>query len=159
MKFSLQNRPGPFIKLVEIPTPDGGVLPVRFSFKYRTRSELAAFNDGYVEAARDRAVAMVNKARADGEAARAKAQAEAEEKGIPIEAVQMPTLKVASEATLAEAINEAGAKYLTDVADGWDLEDPFTPEACALLVDMYADTVPKVSEAYNGTLKGARQGN
>ncbi|WP_157266644.1 phage tail assembly chaperone [Azohydromonas aeria] len=138
-KITLTARPGPFTKTVAIPTPEGEDAKVSFIFKYRTRKEFAKFMDAYNAAARERAKALFPQP-AEGEEAPAEAPA-------------------VTDAVLADAINESGAQYLIDVAEGWGLDEDFTLENAQRLVDMYPGTVPAVAKVYGETLKDGRSGN
>lgn len=172
-KLVITQRPGPFKKTVKVIDPEGKTLDMPVTFKYRTRTELAKFNDAYMDAARERTQKLMDETRAKIDAtieeAKAKAKAEALEAGkdeaeadaaanqAGLDAAMK--VKPLSEMTLADAHNFSGAQYVVDVLEAWDQELELNLENAQILCDLYPGAVKALSEVYNQTLKEGRQGN
>jgi hypothetical protein len=161
-KLSLTTRPGPFTKTVKVPTPSGEPLDLTVTFVYRTRTELAKYNDEYMERSRARTQAILDKAREDADAAVKAAQEkakEAEESGGTVSVIDIPQIKPMSDFSMAEAFNVAGAEYVTAVLEGWDLEVELNLANAQKLCDLYPGAVQAIAEVYNKSLKDGRSGN
>lgn len=148
-KLSLNTRPGPFTKKLTIPCAASEPVEVTFTLKYRTRTELAKFNDDYMEDARKRAESFTEKVKA----AAAAAAAATEEGAEPV------PFKPMSDYELTEQLNAAAAQYVMDVAEAWDCEEPLTLENALRFADLYPAAVPQLAKVYNETLKEGRSGN
>jgi hypothetical protein len=151
-KIQSLQRPGPFKKVVDIPTADG-IAQVEFTFKYRKRTELAALQDSIIEDARKAAAEA--QAKADAEA-KAQAAAPATESAA---AESKPPAPINHHTTFTAHLIRNGAQYIVDVADGWDLAEGLALETAQEFVDLYAGAIPAIAQAYNSALTDARLGN
>jgi hypothetical protein len=155
-KISLGKRPSNFKLAVDIPVPGGEPDSLEFTFKYRTRVELAQMTDEHSAASKARIDALVDRIKAPAvvaPAAPAKRGRKATEMPVDVE-VKAPT-----EAEFAAAINEGHADYILSAAEGWELADEFNRANVLELVDRFPGAAPAISEAYTRALKEGRLGN
>jgi hypothetical protein len=129
-KIKLGARPKSFPHTVTVPMPEGGTASVQMQFKYRTRSEFGAFVDNLVASAR-------TEPPADQSA----------------EAVLF-SLKRALEQTL-----DTNAEYILQIAEGWNLDEPFNLASVRQFCDELPGAAMAVIEAYRAALTEGRLGN
>lgn len=137
-----------FERAVKIPTPDGKPLVVTFTFKHRTRAEMAEFTEKQVAIARQQYAELQEQIKAE-EAA----QAEAKERG---EAYTPPAPKL-SEGVPAAIENDIDA--VMDLATGWNLEHEFNRENLAKFFGLYAKAAYTIANDYRVSLNEGRLGN
>lgn len=126
-KLKLGAIPKTFKQKVEIPLLNGETLDITFDFKYKTRSEFGAFVDKYVKSV--------------SEAPKGKKQADDEAQTLEGHFVNE---------------NEANAKYILEIADGWDLEDEFNQENITQLIDACSSANTAIGDAYSQALTKGR---
>jgi hypothetical protein len=154
-KISLGKRPSSFKLSVDIPVPGGEPDSLEFTFKYRTRVELAQMTDEHSAASKARIDALVDRMKAPVVvAAEAPAKRGRKAAAEPVEAPKSPT-----EAEFAAAINEGHADYILAAAEAWELSDEFSRENVLQLVDRFPGAAPAISDAYSRALKEGRLGN
>lgn len=133
-KIKLGTRPKHIKHTVVIPMLEGGSASVQMQYVYRTRAEFGALVDGLV------------------------AQAQADTKALE------PTGQPADDAafslagTLA-ATNATNAAYILKIADGWDLDEPFTPDTVLQLCDELPGAALAIINAYRAAITEGRLGN
>jgi hypothetical protein len=138
-KITLGKRPTSFKRVISFPMPGEEAGSVEVHFKYRTRTEYAAFMDGLqaeIQAAADGDVKRVRAAIADGEN------------------VANPT-----QADITARQNEFNVRYLLDALEGWNLDVPFDEEAVTQLVDELPAAVNAIVNDYRAALTEGRLGN
>jgi hypothetical protein len=133
-KVILGKRPATFVKKVSIPLLDGTAADVTFTFRTRTRTELAAVTDAHNAAVR-----------AAGAAADA-ASAAKEEDDFNLE--RFVGLHIGADADL-----------ILQLAEGWDLDDAFSKEAIVQFLDEFGGAGPLVVSACRAALNEGRLGN
>lgn len=139
-KIILGQRPKSFKRSISFPLPgevDPGTIEV--SFKYRSRTEFAAFIDEMQSAA---------KAESELEVSRLK---DAIEKG-----------DAASDITQADIVarqNEFNVRYLMGAVDGWNLDAEFDQAAVEQLVDEVPAAVTAIVSSYRSAIVEGRLGN
>lgn len=156
-KISLGKRPPSFALTVAIPVHTGGTDELTLTCRYRTRTELAAFQDQHNASAKARMDALTQRVTAAREQAEAQAKAvlaAGEAPAEPPAPVSLPT-----EEEFARAIGESHAEYVLGIAEGWDLEDEFGHDSVLQLVDMHPAAAPAIGEAYSRALREGRLGN
>jgi hypothetical protein len=156
-KITLGKRPANFKLSVDIPVPGGEPDALEFTFKYRTRTELAQMTDDQSTASRARIDALVDRIKTPIAAA-AEAPAKKGRKPAAAEPVVEPP-KPPTEAEFAMAINEGHADYILSAAEGWELADAFDRENVLQLVDRFPGAAAAIADAYNRALKEGRLGN
>lgn len=130
IKIKLGNRPKNFKRVVTFPMIDGTTGAIEVSYRYRTRKEFGAFIDELF-------------ATADG-ASDAKASTVDE--------------KFSMLSTM-ERTGAANAEYVLKVADGWNLDEPFTAESIEQLSDEIPAAVTAIMETYRVAVTEGRSGN
>jgi len=132
-KLILGNAPKTFKSLVEIPQLDKSVATVEMEFKYRTRTEFGALMDS-----------IINK----------------------VQPVKGKKAKPASDdevnKTLKEMFAEGNASnvdYILQIAEGWDIEQPFGEEWVSWLADNNPNAINAISEAYREAISEGRTKN
>jgi len=133
---------------VPIPTPSGKPLKVTFTFKHRTREQMAELRERYIAKARDAYIL------ATAEVEQEKAKREAEEKA--------GRTYLPPEAKLVEGIPEAIANDVAavlDVADGWNLDAEFTAENIGKFLMLYAAAPKAIGDDYFVSMTEGRLGN
>lgn len=128
-KIKLGARPKSFKHKVEVALPEGGKGTVEMEFKYRTRSEFGEFLD------RMFADAKVN---------------------LPSQADEDVTVSLAEALT---KMRDTNAQYIMDIAEGWDLESPFTRENVAQLCDELPGVAMAIINTYRAAITEGRLGN
>jgi hypothetical protein len=61
--------------------------------------------------------------------------------------------------TLMDKTGESNAKYILDVADGWDLEEEFNADNLARMSDMYPAAAVAIMDTYRLAVTEGRLGN
>ncbi len=137
-KLKLGDNPKNFTKTVDIVLLDGGTAPLKVSFIYRTRKQFAAMVD-----------ANIAKAEADAKAA--------------VEAAEQATDEAAPKRlTIAEsyaAVDKARVDHVLQIADGWDLDDPFNEQSLLQFEDENPGALHAISTAYAQSVAEARAKN
>lgn len=138
-KIILGKRPASFNRVISFPMPgeDAGIIEVQF--KYRTRTEFAAFMDN---------LQAEIKAAADADAARVLAALDAGQK------VADPT-----QAQITGRQNDFNVRFLMDAVDGWNLDVPFDKESAQQLVDELPAAVNAIVSDYRAAITEGRLGN
>lgn len=130
-KIILGARPKNFKRTLTVQLPEGGEGTIELSYKYRTRREFGAFIDEVL------ARANVTPPAADA----------------PDEAIR---------ATVADAMAktvEANADYILAVADGWNLDQPFTRDAVEQLCNELPGAAAQIMGDYRAAITEGRLGN
>lgn len=138
-KIVLGKRPDTFARTVTFPMVEGGDGCMSVDYIYRTRKEYAEFADK---------IQAGIQAKADAEAARYKALAEAGE--------DVPALK---QADLVKFQIEANVEWVMGAVKGWNLDIPFDREAVTQLVDELPAAVAAVITDYREAINEGRLGN
>lgn len=150
-KISIDLDPqGPltFEREVSIPTPDGKPLKVTFTFKHRTREEMAAMQDAYMAKAREQYRQLQETAIAEKQA-----QADAEAAG----QVYMPTM--ASSADGVEAAIRSDVETVMDCATDWNLTAEFNADNLAKFFRRYVKAAETIAADYRVSMTQGRLGN
>lgn len=138
---------------VEIPTATGESLHVEFTFRHRTRKQLAELAEERVARLRKRFEAMdAEKARRDAERAAAVERGE-EPEPEPV----FPTGKY-----LEDAISEISDSVdgLLEIAEGWNIDGfDFSAENLQQLCNLHGAAANAISTAYREALANGRLGN
>jgi hypothetical protein len=143
--IKLGERPQTFSPFpVKFPMPTGGEGAIEWTYKYRTRSEYAEFLDGLVEA--NRTAAEVKPA-----AAKKKAKAGADDAPAARE--------VGYTETFFKATTDSQVRHVLQIADGWNLPEPFTAENIEKLCDTMPGAVSAAIDAYRSACVEGRLGN
>ncbi len=131
-KYKFGAAPKDFPKTVDIVLLNGEVSEIKFNFKYRTRSEFADLIDQNI--------------------AEAKERAEASEKDE----------KKASEITIASMyaqMDQIGVDFIMKIADGWDLDEPFSAAALARLENENPGSMTEIAAVYRASVAEPRTKN
>lgn len=139
IKVVLGKRPETFKKEITFPMLDGTEGCMEVIYKYRTKSELAEFND---------ALQADLKAEADAEIARYE---EAIEKKQPLPEFTQ------GEINKRQAAIHIG--YIMGSVKGWNLDVPFDKDAVAELVDTLPAAVTEMVGTYRTAINEGRLGN
>jgi hypothetical protein len=145
IKVKLGNAPKNFKKVVEIVLLSGVIGEIEMSFIYRTRKQFAELVDERMAAA------------AEVEKAEAEKQNELEAAGA---AGAVPA--VAKPKTVLDWFNEAdegNAAYVLKIADGWDLDDPFTEKSLLQLENENPGALNAIATVYRTAVAEARTKN
>lgn len=137
-KITLGKRPTSFARTITFPLLEGGEGCMEVRMKYRTRSELAKFDDE---------LQAEIKAEAEKESTRIQ---EALDKGGEI---MMP------QADVVARQNVFSARYLDRTVEGWNLDIPYDKEAVAQLVDELPAAVKAIITDYRVAINEGRAGN
>jgi hypothetical protein len=163
-KIKLGNRPKSFDRTVTFPMLEGGDGCMGVSMKYRTRTELALFDDelrAEIQAEADKETARVRavleKMRAEAEA-RAQAKVDDESGAIAEGAGSANQLEM-TQADLVARQNAFNVRYLQRTVEGWDLDIPYDKEAIAQLVDELPAAVSAIIGDYRKAINEGRSGN
>jgi hypothetical protein len=138
-KIVLGKRPTTFARTVTFPMPGEDAGSIEVLFKYRTRTEFAAFMDelqAKIRAAADDDVARLRTAIADGDK------------------IADPT-----QAEITARQNAFNVRFLLDAVDGWNLDVPFDKESAEQLVDELPAAVNAIVSDYRTALTEGRLGN
>lgn len=130
-KLKLGTPPKTFKNKVEIPLLEGGTAEITFDFKYRTRKEFGDFVDNFIK--------------------------EATKEDKPKKKKDADRESVLSDILASE--DEANAQYILQVAEGWDLDDPFTEDSIKQLINEFPNSSTIISETYAQALTRGRLKN
>lgn len=133
-KIILGKRPKNFKKTISVQMLDGTTGTVECVFKYRTKKEYGEFIDGITEAAR--AVEKASESKAD----------DAE-------------VKPFSLADYLEKSVDAGADYILQILEGWNLDVELTKQSVQELADEYPGAAAAIIESYRIAVTEGRLGN
>lgn len=128
-KIVLGKRPTSFKKTVNFPMLDGSIASIEVTYRYRTRTEFGDFLDAWAKKRKERAaeeVAAAEQKHADG---------------------MGPLLESGA---LERAFVEAGADYIMEIAEGWNVDDT---EFCVANVRQLADEIPAAAKAITDTYR------
>jgi hypothetical protein len=154
-KVKLGSRPKQIKRTVETTLPEGETGTIACVFKYRTRKEFGDFID-----------AMSTKALVSKEASKAEAPPPTTKK--PKRGKSAPAAAAAEPAkaglifSMHDMMNkrcEAGADYLMEVLEGWDLDVPFSRAAVEQLCDELPGAAQDIMDAYRAAVVEGRLGN
>lgn len=138
-KIILGKRPTSFKRTITFPMPGEDAGSIEVQFKYRTRSEFAAFSDE---------IQASVTADAGAEVARLRAKLDAGE-----------TIVDLSQADITARQNAFHARYLMGALEGWNLDVPFDKEAVDQLVDELPAAVSAIVSDYRAAVTEGRLGN
>lgn len=138
-KIKLGNRPKSFARTITFPLLGEGKGSIGVEFKYRTRSEFAAFID-----------AMQAEVKSASEEALARAQ-ESVDNGESVASV--------TQAAITDRQNEFNVHYLLGVLDGWSLDIPLDRESAMQLADELPAAVTAIMNDYRAVIVEGRLGN
>ncbi|MDY0962103.1 MULTISPECIES: phage tail assembly chaperone [Massilia] len=144
-KIVLGKRPEAFTKDVTFPMLDGGEGCMSITYKYRSKSEFAAFYDAFQ--------ARLS-AEAETEIARFKAAEEAAEKNNE----PAPKFSITQSDIIARQA-KVSIEFILESVEGWNLEVPFDREAIAELVDTVPAAVKAIIGDYQTAINEGRLGN
>ncbi|MGV7210502.1 phage tail assembly chaperone [Oxalobacteraceae bacterium A2-2] len=147
-KFKLGATPKNFQKNVEVVLHDGSVAKIAFTYTYRNRIELAELLDEKFAA--DSAKAKAAKEQAEAAAEAALNAAEAGEK------IDAPLPSVAE---LVRKDAEERAEFTLRLAEGWDLDEPFTKEKLVELEYRFPGTLGLIEMTYRKAVMEHRAKN
>lgn len=134
-KITLGKRPKNFKKTISVQMLDGTTGTVECVFKYRTKKEYGEFIDGITEAARA--------------AEKAKETPKAEEAEV----------KPFSLAEYLEKSVDAGADYILQILEGWNLDVELSKEAVEDLANEFPGAAAAIIETYRTAVTEGRLGN
>jgi hypothetical protein len=143
-KIQLGKTPTHFKKKVPIVLVTGAVAEIEFNFVYRTRKQFAELIDEKL--AQDLEYA----AQADRDAAAAEALARTDQENTVV--------RRAVADWYAEA-DKSAAQFVLKIANGWDLDDPFTEETLVQLQNEHPGALEAVTAIYRGAVGEARVKN
>lgn len=129
-KIKLGARPKTFTHTITVPMPEGGTCSVQMVYRYRTRSEFGAFVDNLVATA-----------------------------GAEPPADQSPEAVRFSLQRALESTRDTNADYIMAIADGWNLDEPFTRANVAQLCDELPGAALSIIEQYRAAITEGRLGN
>jgi hypothetical protein len=138
-KIVLGKRPKSFKRTITFPMPGEGMGSIEIDYKYRTRSEMAAFTDeiqAEIQAEGDRTLQTLRDAAATGQ-----------------------KIKEITQAELTASQDAFNVRYLLGAVEGWNLDEPFDREAVQQLVDELPSAVAAIVNDYRGALVEGRLGN
>lgn len=149
-KITLGSTPKTFQHAVTFPMLDGTEGTIELTFKYRTRTEYGAFVDAWRKQREARSTADVQaKLQAHEEAVK-----QAKEAG-----TEPPSIELLPQAELQTAVVEGTADYILLIAEGWNLDEPFSMANVRQLCDEVPSAGPAITDAYRVALTEARLGN
>lgn len=128
-KISLGKRPKSFKRVIKVPMVEGGFAAVEVAFIYRTRTEFGQFVDGVMKAAQ-----VVPASASDDD-------------------VEF-SLRDALERT-----RDTNADYILQIAEGWDLDEPFSRAAVVQLCDELPGAAQAIISEYRAAITEGRLGN
>jgi hypothetical protein len=134
-KITLGKRPKNFKKTISVQMLDGTTGTVECVFKYRTKKEYGEFIDGITEAARA--------------AEKAKETPKAEEAEV----------KPFSLAEYLEKSVDAGADYILQILEGWNLDVELSKESVEDLANEFPGAAAAIIETYRTAVTEGRLGN
>lgn len=133
-KIILGKRPKNFKKTISVQMLDGSTGTVECIFKYRTKKEYGEFIDGITEAAR--AAEKASEAKADDAEAKPFSLADYLEKSV-----------------------DAGADYILQILEGWNLDVELTKQSVQELADELPGAAAAIIESYRIAVTEGRLGN
>jgi len=133
-KIILGKRPKNFKKTISVQMLDGTTGTVECVFKYRTKKEYGEFIDGITEAAR--AAEKASEAKADDAEAKPFSLADYLEKSV-----------------------DAGADYILQILEGWNLDVELTKQSVQELADELPGAAAAIIESYRIAVTEGRLGN
>ena len=134
-KITLGKRPKNFKKTISVQMLDGTTGTVECVFKYRTKKEYGEFVDGITEAAR------------------------ASEKAKESTKAEDPEVKPFSLADYLEKSVDAGADYILQILEGWNLDMELSKEAVEDLANEFPGAASAIIETYRTAVTEGRLGN
>lgn len=134
-KITLGKRPKSFKKTISVQMLDGTTGTVECMFKYRTKKEYGEFVDGITEAAR----------------ASEKAQEATKVEGVED--------KPFSLAEYLDKSVDAGADYILQILDGWNLDVELSKESLEDLGNEVPGATTAIIETYRAAVLEGRLGN
>lgn len=134
-KIPLGTRPKNFKKTISVQMLDGTTGTVECVFKYRTKKEYGEFIDGITEAARASEKAKETTKAEDAEA------------------------KPFSLAEYLEKSVEAGADYILQIMEGWNLDVEQSKESVEDLANEFPGAAAAIIETYRAAVTEGRLGN
>lgn len=134
-KITLGKRPKNFKKTISVQMLDGTTGTVECVFKYRTKKEYGEFIDGITEAARA--------------SEKAKETAKAEEAEV----------KPFSLAEYLDKSVDAGADYILQILEGWNLDVELSKESVEDLANEFPGAAAAIIETYRTAVTEGRLGN
>lgn len=157
-KIKLGARPKSFPRTITFPMLDGEDGSMGVTMKYRTRTELAKFDDE---------LQAEIKVEAEKEAARVKSVIEkmqAQAKAEKSDEAGGEKIDVASELHMSQSDLVArqiafNVRYLQRTLEGWDLDIPFDKEAVTQLADELPAAVTAIIADYRKAINEGRAGN
>ena len=128
-KIILGKRPKSFTRAIKVPMLEGGEGTIEVSFVYRTRTEFGAFVDELLDAA----------------------------KVVPASASDDDVKFSLAEAL--ERTRDTNADYILRIADGWNLDEPFSRAALVQLCDELPGAALAIIDQYRAAITEGRLGN
>jgi hypothetical protein len=139
-KIVLGKRPESFKHTVKFPLLDGTEGSIEITYKYRTRTEFGEFLDQWMEEGRLRVEAQ--------QKAEQEARAEGDK---PADADATRALQV--------KIAESNADYILRIAEGWNLDVPFSRDSVKQLSDELPAAANGIMNNYRAAIIEGRLGN
>lgn len=132
-KITLGKRPLNFKHTVKAQLPEGGEGSIEMLYKYRTRTEFGQFIDARLKDARDK------------DAADEQATAE------PAAAFSLTDVQTKT--------RDVNAAYIMDIADGWNIDQPFNLSTVTQLCDELPGLAQQIINDYRAAIIEGRLGN
>lgn len=136
-KITLGKRPKNFKHTVKVQLPEGGEGSIEVSYKYRTRTEFGVFIDARLKDARDKDAADVV----------ASEQATDE----PVATFSLTDVQTKT--------RDGNAAYIMDIADGWNIDQPFNLATVTQLCDELPGVAQQIINDYRAATIEGRLGN
>lgn len=134
-KITLGKRPKNFKKTISVQMLDGTTGTVECVFKYRTKKEYGEFVDGITAAARE------------------------SEKANETTKVEEAEVKPFSLAEYLEKSVDAGADYILQILEGWNLDVELSRESVEDLGNEFPGATAAIIETYRTAVLEGRLGN
>lgn len=145
-KIKLGNPPKSIAAKLEFLLLDGTMGVIGVNFKYRTRSEFAAFCDEFMESIKAEIDVGITEAKAAVEAAEA-------------EPVASQFLSLPSEKDINEKKTARQVDFVLGALDGWDLDVPLEREFVEQLADQVPQAITEIMGKYRTAMTEGRLGN
>jgi hypothetical protein len=149
-KIKLGTRPTSFKHTVKFQMLDGQEGAIEMIYKYRSRTEFGDFVDQWQRTRKEKAQ-QEDQERARAHEAAVKAAADA---GQPA-----PELELPGSGEFQRKLAAAVAEFILEIADGWDLDEPFNLENVLQLADTIPQAAQKIQMDYHTALTEGRLGN
>lgn len=149
-KIVLGKRPKNFKHSVKVQMLDGTEGVIEISYIYRTRKEFGEHVDSWHKEREDLASLEMEEILKNREV---------EIENAKKEGVDPPKFDLLSQAMLQTKSIEASADYIMTIADGWDLDAPFSKESLEQLADEIPAASAAISSAYRSACTEGRLGN